>query len=99
MSLIYLIKEIEEDYRMFLFRLLYISVFLLFSFSSLAIYDLKTNKETSPKEPLKKHWLLVAESCHSCSELLVELNTFCSGKKPSSSQIGFLLQEEVLKQC
>ena len=65
------------------------SFFLLFSFSSGAIYNLKTNKEGLPKEVDKKHWLLVTQGCHSCSEVLTELDKFCSGKKPSPTQIGF----------
>ena len=64
-------------------------VVFFFSFSSGAIYNLKTNKEGLPKEVAKKHWLLVTQACHSCSEVLTELEKICSGKKPSSSQIGF----------
>lgn len=71
------------------FRFLLIGFFLLFSFSSLAIYNLKSNKEALPKTIGSKHWLLVAQGCHSCAELLTDLKTICSGKKPSSSRIGF----------
>lgn len=65
------------------------AVLLFFSFSSGAIYNLKSNKEGQPKNVSGKHWLLVAQGCHSCSEVLKELETFCSGKKPSPSKIGF----------
>lgn len=71
------------------FRFFPMSFFILFSFSGGAIYNLKTNKEGQPKEFEKKHWLLVAQGCHSCSEVLTELNQICSGKKPSPAQIGF----------
>ena len=64
-------------------------VFFSSLFSSGAIYNLKTNKEGQPKEAEKKYWLLVAQGCHSCSEVLKELTTFCAGKKPSASKIGF----------
>lgn len=73
----------------FLFRYLFVFPFLFFSFYSGAIYNLKTNKEGLPKKAENKHWLLVAQGCHSCSEVLTELKKFCSGKKPSSSKIGF----------
>ena len=71
-------------------RTVYFFFFLCFSFSSSAIYNMKTNKEEKPKIGVK-HWLLVAQGCHSCSELLNSLKTFCKGKKPSSSQLGFFV--------
>ena len=64
--------------------------FFCFSFPSSAIYNLKTNKEAQPKIGAK-HWILVAQGCHSCSELLKDLKTFCKGKKPSSAQVGFFV--------
>ena len=70
-----------------MFRFFALFLFVLFSLPSGAIYNLKNNKEGLPKKA--KHWLLVAQGCHSCSELLTKLKTFCSGKKPSPSQIGF----------
>ena len=73
----------------FIFHSLFVSSFLVFSFSSKAIYNLKTDKEGLPKKVESKHWLLVTQGCHSCSEVLTELTKFCSGKKPSSSKIGF----------
>ena len=75
----------------FSIRFFLLNLLLFFSFSSGAIYNLKTNKEGQPKKAEKKHWLLVAQGCHSCSEVLTELKQFCSGKKPSSSQIGFFV--------
>ncbi len=60
-----------------------------FSFSSGAIYNLKSKKAGGPKKAEKKHWLLVAQGCHSCSETLADLTKLCSGKKPAPSQIGF----------
>lgn len=68
-----------------------LAVFLFFSFNAGAIYNLKTKTEKFPKKPLNKHWLLVAQGCHSCSELLTQLKSFCSGKKPSASKIGFFV--------
>ena len=62
---------------------------LFFSVSSEAIYNIKTNTEGLPDKVENKHWLLVAQGCHSCSEVLMELKTFCSSRKPSPSQIGF----------
>ena len=51
---------------------------------------MKTNKETQPKIG-EKNWILVAQGCHSCSELLSSLKTFCKGKQPKPSQIGFFI--------
>ena len=73
-----------------MFRLICFFSFLCFSFSSGAIYNLKTNKSAQPKTGAK-HWILVAQGCHSCSELLTELKTFCKGSKPKSSQLGFFV--------
>ena len=71
-------------------RLICFLSFLCFTFSSSAIYNLKTNKEVQPKID-SKNWILVAQGCHSCSELLNSLKIFCKGKKPSPSQVGFLI--------
>jgi len=38
-----------------------------------------------------KAWVIVAEKCHSCLELLIELKTFCEGKKASPEKMGFLI--------
>ena len=80
-----------KEVAMFFFsiRFLFLNLFLFFSFSSGAIYNLKTNTGGLPKEAEKKHWLLVSQGCHSCSEVLTELKKFCSDKKPSPSKIGF----------
>ena len=59
-------------------------------FSSSALYNFKTNEEAVPKVN-SKNWILVAQGCHSCSELLSSLKTFCSGKKPDSSKLGFFI--------
>ena len=61
---------------------------LFFPFSGKTIYNLKTSQENLP-DTKAKHWLLLSQSCHSCAELIVRLETFCAGKKPSPSQIGF----------
>ena len=66
-----------------------------FCSSGFAIYNLKTVKEASP--PSDRHWLLISEGCHSCSELIGKLNSFCSGKKPASSKIGFFVIGSGLK--
>ena len=71
-------------------RFILLLSFLFVSFSSQAIYDLKTNKEAQPKTG-GKNWILVAQGCHSCSELLSSLKTFCKGKKPSPSKLGFFV--------
>ena len=63
---------------------------LFFSFSSGAIYNLKKNTESQPKTGTK-NWILVAQGCHSCTELLTELKSFCKGKKPKPSQVGFFV--------
>ena len=75
----------------FSIRFFLLNFLIFFSFSSGAIYNLKTNKEGRPEKSEKKHWLLVAQGCYSCSEVLTELKQFCSGRKPSSSQIGFFV--------
>ena len=62
---------------------------LLCAFPAKAIYNLKTGREGLPPRPQSRHWLLTAEGCHSCDALLVTLKSFCSGKKPPSSRIGF----------
>lgn len=66
-----------------------LSFLLFFSVPGFTIYNLKTNTGGLPKKAGGKHWLLVAQGCHSCMELLTELKTFCTGKKPSPSRIGF----------
>ena len=62
---------------------------LLFPFPGKAIYNLKSNKGGTPENIEAKHWLLVAQGCHSCLEVLSELTKICSNKKPSPSKIGF----------
>ncbi len=73
----------------YLFRFLLVWCFFILPFPSEAIYNLKTKKEELPANAENKHWLLVSQGCHSCSEVLTELTKFCSGKKPSPSKIGF----------
>ena len=73
-----------------MFRCLFVLIFLFFALSSNAIYNFKTNEEAVPKIN-SKNWILVAQGCHSCSELLNSLKTFCSGKKPDSSKLGFFI--------
>ena len=65
--------------------------FLVTSSVSAAIYNLKTHDQNEPKEAFSKYWLLVAEGCSSCDQVLNELKTFCSGKKPSSDKISFFV--------
>jgi len=64
--------------------------FLLFFFSSFGIFNLKTGEEQEPQIDSKK-WVILAQKCHSCFELLVELETFCKGAKPSPKKVGFLI--------
>ena len=71
-------------------RFLFISSFLFFAYSSSAVYNFKTNEEATPNIN-SKNWILVAQGCHSCSELLNSLKTFCSGKKPKPSNLGFFV--------
>ena len=66
-------------------------LFVLFSLSSQALYNFKTKAKSQPTNMDKKHWLVVSENCHSCSQVLNKLKTFCSGKKPSAKQLGFLI--------
>lgn len=80
----------------FFIRVFTLSLLMFFSFSSLAIYNLKTSKEGRPESETNKHWLLVSEGCHSCSEVLTGLETFCSGNKPPISQIGFFVTGRTL---
>ena len=61
-----------------------------FCFSGSAIYNLETNKEAAPLLS-NKHWIFVAEGCHSCDELLSDLQSFCSGSKPPSQNLGFFI--------
>ena len=35
--------------------------------------------------------MVLAQKCHSCSELLIDLKTFCGGNKPSPQKMGFLI--------
>ena len=57
---------------------------------ALAIFNLRNNIESMPNLSQKK-WISMSQGCHSCDELLKELETFCSGKKPSPKQLGFLI--------
>jgi len=47
-------------------------------------------EEQKPKTS-SKSWVVVAEGCHSCQEILVKLKTFCKGKKASPEKMGFLI--------
>ena len=71
-------------------RLFLIVVFFTFSFNSFGIFNMKSNKEEKPDIKIKK-WLILSQNCYTCSELLVELKSFCGGKKPSPEQLGFLI--------
>ena len=73
-----------------MFRLICFVSFLCCVFSASAIYNFKTNQPAQPKID-SKNWILVAQGCHSCSELLNSLKTFCKGKKPNPSQVGFFI--------
>ena len=76
-----------------IFRLFARAVFCFFGalcLQSAAVYNLKTNKEGAP-DISKKRWIFLAEGCHSCDELLSELRSFCSGKKPPASRLGFFV--------
>ena len=69
-----------------------LAVLLVFAcFPALAIYNLRTNRQSLPDLSQKK-WVSVARGCHSCDLLLKELETFCSGKKPSPKKLGFLIE-------
>lgn len=70
---------------------IFILSFLATSSASAAIYNLKTHDKGEPKEAFSKYWLLVAEGCSSCDQVLDELKAFCSGKKPSSGKISFFV--------
>ncbi len=69
--------------KVFLFVL-----FLLFN-SSYGIYNWETKKELDKSKVLGKHWLLIDPNCHSCDSILLKLETFCKGKKPSPQTLGF----------
>lgn len=71
------------------FRLFCCVVLLCCSSTTGAIYNLKTGLEKLPTNTTNRHWLLTAEGCHSCQQLLTELKGFCSGKPPSPLKIGF----------
>ncbi|MBC6415179.1 MAG: hypothetical protein GDA46_02150 [Bdellovibrionales bacterium] len=77
-------------------RSLLLLPFLIFSFNSFGIFNLKTKEEQKPDIQSKK-WLFLSQSCHSCSELLLELKSFCKGKKPSPAQIGFFISGSQIK--
>ncbi|MGI9548599.1 MAG: hypothetical protein ACR2M7_01275 [Bdellovibrionales bacterium] len=62
---------------------------LLFSFSSHGIYHWETQKELKPSQVKNKYWILVDSSCHLCASLMLQLETFCKGKKPSPKKLGF----------
>ena len=74
---------------MFFIRYIFLVSLFCFPFFGGAIYNLKTNKAGQPQKFEKKHWLLVSQGCHSCAELLLKLESICSGKKPSIDKIGF----------
>ena len=63
---------------------------LFFAFYSFGIFNLKTAEEQEPNISSKK-WVVVTQKCHSCSELLIDLKTFCGGNKPSPQKMGFLI--------
>ena len=61
-----------------------------FCLPAAGIYDLKTNKEQAP-DLSGRHWIFVAEGCHSCDRLLSDLGGFCAGKKPPAQKLGFFV--------
>ena len=63
---------------------------LFFCFNSFGIFNLKTKEEQEPNINSKK-WVFLAQKCHSCVELLVDLEIICNGKKPSPEKVGFLV--------
>lgn len=65
-------------------------VLALFSFSSFSLFNLKTGEEQEPDINSKK-WVIVAQNCHSCFELLADLKIFCKNRKPSPEKMGFLV--------
>ena len=73
------------------FFLLLLFWLLFFAFSSGAIFNLETNQKGAPEKVESRHWLFVAQGCHSCSEVLASLEKICSGKKPNPSKIGFFI--------
>ena len=72
--------------------------FLMFVFClpSFAIFNLKTSVESKPLLGQKK-WIAVAQGCHSCDELLKDLEAFCKGKKPSPQKLAFLITGSSVK--
>lgn len=81
---------------MMFFRLLMFAGVIFFSSYSLGIFNLKTKKEGQPNFS-GKHWVSVTEACHSCSELLIELKSFCNNKKPPNSRLGFLISGSTIQ--
>jgi len=71
------------------FRSGLIFMFWFFADSSFAIYHWDTQKELINSKIAKKHWLLVDPHCKPCDEILLKLETFCKGKRPSAQKIGF----------
>lgn len=56
-----------------------------------AIYNIQTNKEVNAVAVSQKYWLLVDQNCLFCDEVVLELEKFCKGKKPTSKKIGFFM--------
>ena len=66
------------------------------SFPAFGIFNLKTGQEQEPKNLSSKKWIMLAQGCHSCVDLLLKLKTFCKGKDsegkaPSHDKIGFFV--------
>ena len=59
--------------------------------ASSGIYNLKTKAKGAPADPFGKYYLLVAEGCRSCDQVLSGIKTICSGKKPEASKVGFFV--------
>ena len=55
------------------------------------IYNLKTKAKGAPEDPFGKYWLLVAEGCRSCDQVLSGIKTICSGKSPAPGKISFFV--------
>lgn len=73
----------KSRYFIFLFYIIFVPV------QALSLQNLITKKKEDPKNIQKKHWLLLAQNCHSCMELLTSLKTLCPNKKISAKELGF----------
>ena len=72
------------------YRVLFPLLFL-FSYPSYGIYHWETKQALNQSKVSSKYWLLLDQNCHFCDAILLELETFCKGRKPSSKTIGFFV--------